>query len=104
MMKKNVKRLAVCLFAAVWWGIFYPELCFTEETCAAVTSEEAQANDLSVQEEATGARGVPRAETGVSTTSEQIEASEVWHASGDEIVISSRLLEWLEESLSASKD
>ena len=72
MMKKNVKRLAVCLFAAVWWGIFYPELCFTEETCAAVTSEEAQANDLSVQEEATGARGVPGAETGVSTTSEQI--------------------------------
>ena len=96
--------LAQALLFLALWGIFYPELCFTEETCAAVTSEEAQANDLSVQEEATGARGVPGAETGVSTTSEQIEASEVWHASGDEIVISSRLLEWLEESLSASKD
>ena len=74
-MKKNVKRLAVCLFAAVWWGIFYPELCFTEETCAAVTSEEAQANDLSVQEERTGAGSVPGAETGVSTASGQIEAT-----------------------------
>lgn len=103
-MKKNVKRLAVCLFAAVWWGIFYPELCFSEETCAAVTPEEAQASDLSVQEERTGAGGVPGAGTGVLTASEQIEASEVWRASGDEIVISSRFLEWLEESLSASKD
>lgn len=103
-MKKNVKRLAVCLFAAVWWGIFYPELCFSEETCAAVAPEEAQASDLSVQGERIGAGGVPGAETGVSTASGQIEATEVWHASGDEIVISSRFLEWLEESLSASKD
>lgn len=104
MMKKNMKKLAACLFAAVWWGIFYPELCFSEETCAAVTPEEAQMSDLSVQEKRTGAGGMPGAGTGVSTAPEQIEAAEVWRASGDEIVISSRLLEWLEESLSASKD
>lgn len=104
MMKKNMKKLAACLFAAVWWGIFYPELCFSEETYAAVTPEEAQMSDLPVQEERTGAGGMPGAGTGVSTASEQIEASEVWRASGDEIVISSRFLEWLEESLSASKD
>lgn len=82
MMKKKGKMLAACLFAAVWWGIFYPELCFTEETCAAVTPDGARAD------------GMPG----------EIEAAEVWGASGDEIVISSRFLEWCEENLSASKD
>lgn len=82
MMKKNAKKLAVALFAAVWWGIFYPELCFTEETCVAVTSDGTQTD------------GMPG----------EIEAAEVWHASGDEIVISSRFLEWLEENLAVRKD
>ncbi len=82
MMKKNVKRLAVCLFAAVWWGIFYPELCFTEETCEAVVTAETQTEDMSGQ----------------------IGAAEIWDASGDEIVISSRFLEWCEEKLAVGKD
>lgn len=82
MMKKKGKTLAVCLFAAVWWGIFYPELCFTEETCKAVTPNETQGDS---------APG-------------KIEAAEVWDASGDEIVISSRFLEWCEENLSVRKD
>lgn len=103
-MKKKGRTLAACLFAAAWWGIFYPELCFTEETCKAVTSEEARANGLSVQEERTGGQGVPRAETDALTASGQIEAAEVLGASGDEIVISSRFLEWLEENLAAGKD
>ncbi|MDE6600899.1 MAG: hypothetical protein K2N39_04830 [Lachnospiraceae bacterium] len=81
-MKKKGKTMAACLFAAVWWGIFYPELCFTEETCEAVTSDGTQSD------------GVP----------EQIEAAEVWRASEDEIVISSRFLEWFEENLSVRKD
>jgi hypothetical protein len=38
------------------------------------------------------------------TASGQIEAAEVLGASGDEIVISSRFLEWLEENLAAGKD
>jgi len=82
MMRKKGKTLAACLFAAVWWGIFYPELCFTEETCEAVRTDETQAD------------GMP----------EEIGALEIWCASGDEIVISSRFLEWLEENLSANKD
>ena len=82
MMKKNVKRLAACLFAAVWWGIFYPELCFTEETCEAVVTAETQTEDMSGQ----------------------IGAAEIWDASGDEIVISSRFLEWCEEKLAVGKD
>lgn len=82
MMKKRGRTLAACLFAAVWWGIFYPELCFTEGTCEAVTPDEKQTD------------GMP----------EQIGAADVWRASGDEIVISSRFLEWIEEKLTAGKD
>ena len=69
-----------------------------------MTSEEARANGLSVQEERTGGQGVPRAETDALTASGQIEAAEVLGASGDEIVISSRFLEGLEENLAAGKD
>ena len=47
MMKKKGKTMAACLFAAVWWGIFYPELCFTEETCEAVVTAETQTEDMS---------------------------------------------------------
>ena len=74
--------MAACLFAAVWWGIFYPELCFTEETCEAVVTAETQTEDMSGQ----------------------IGAAEIWDASGDEIVISSRFLEWCEEKLAVGKD
>lgn len=74
-MWKMSKCLTVCVFAAVWWGIFYPELCFSEETCAVVRTENAQ-------EEA-----------------EEIDAAAVWRASGNEIVIRSRLWEWCVENL-----
>lgn len=82
MMRKKARTLAACLFAAVWWGIFYPELCFTEETCEAVISD------------------------GNQTDSQpgEITAAGVWDASGDEIVISSRFLEWCEEKLALKKD
>lgn len=70
-MWKMSKRLAVCVFAAAWWGIFYPELCFSEDTCAVVWTE----------------------------TVEKINAADVWRASGDEIVIRSRFWEWCEENL-----
>ena len=82
MMKKKGKTMAACLFAAVWWGIFYPELCFTEETCEAVVTAETQTEDMSGQ----------------------IGAAEIWDASGEEIVISSRFLEWCEEKLAVGKD
>lgn len=104
MMKKKGRTLAVSLFAAVWWGIFYPELCFSEETCEVVTSEEMRENALSAQMKTTGGRDVPGAEADAFAAAGRIEAEEVWDASGDEIVISSRFLEWLEENLAAGKD
>lgn len=81
-MKNRGKKLAVCLFAAVWWGIFYPELCFTEQTCEAVTADGTQTD------------GMP----------EETMAAKVWDASGDEIVISSRFLEWCEKNLTLKMD
>lgn len=79
-MWKWSKSLAACVFAAAWWGIFYPELCFSDGTCAAVQTENIQN------------------ENGQSQPKE-IDAAAVWRASGDEIVIGSRLWEWCEENL-----
>lgn len=73
-MWKKGRTLAACLFAAAWWGIFYPELCFTEETCELV-------------------------QTGEADAAERIEAAKVWQADNGEIVVSSRFLEWCEETL-----
>lgn len=81
-MWKMSKRLAVCVFAAAWWSIFYPELCFSEDTCAVMQTENAQKWSEERHSHA-----------------KEIDAADVWQASGDEIVISSRLWEWCAENL-----
>lgn len=90
-MWKMSKSLTACVFAAVWWGIFYPELCFSEETCALVRTENAQDESRETQSQAEhwwNRSGL-----------EEIDAAAVWRASGDEIKIRSRLWEWCEENL-----
>ncbi len=77
------------MFAAAWWGIFYPELCFTEETCEAVQAEAATAGQIGAGEAVSGG---------------QIDAGEIWRADSDRLVISSRFLEWCEERLTAGKE
>ncbi len=79
-MWKKGKTLAVCMFAMAWWGVFYPELCFTEETCEAVRMGESEAG------------------------AGQIDAEEIWWADSGEIVISSKFLEWCKEHLSAETE
>lgn len=66
-------------FAASWWGILYPELCFTEATCQAVVIEECavtenQQDDLC-----------------------QPTYREMLETTGDEVVVKSRFLEWMGE-------
>lgn len=80
------------MFAAAWWGIFYPELCFSEDTCEAVWIEESDgaAQNAGIRE--------------TDETAGKIEAGEVWQASGDGLVISSRFLEWCQEHLAAGKE
>lgn len=95
-MWKMSKSLAACVFAAVWWGIFYPELCFSEETCALVQTENAQDESTETQSQTESGRN--RSE-GCWSGFEKIDAADVWRASGDEIKIRSRLWEWCEENL-----
>ena len=67
---------AIGVFAFVWWGLLYPELCFTENTYEQVIivgDEEVEA--------------------------EQTDYRNVLGASGDQIVIKSRLWEWLEQKI-----
>lgn len=80
-MWKMSKTLAVCMLAAVWWGIFYPELLFSEETCALIGTKSLQDEDCSGE----------------------IDAADIWRASGDEVVVSSRFLEWWEEHFEAGE-
>ncbi len=81
-MWKKGRMPAACILAAVWWSLFYPELCFTEETCEAVQdvkTEEADGQSVVGQNrEADGISGILR-------------------AGDDEIVVSSRFLEWCEK-------
>lgn len=122
-MWKKSKTLAACVLAAVWWSVFYPELCFSEETCAVVRTESTQdeaeemrnqTEDITdkngeAQDQTEGVRdeaGETRHQTesaqnrgeGQCSDSEEIDAADVWRASGDRIVIRSRLWEWCEEN------
>lgn len=73
---RNVRlRTALLVVSALtWWGILYPELCFTEDTLQQVIVVD-----------------------GVERTVSEADYMEIMDAAGDEIVIGSRLLEWLEE-------
>lgn len=75
-MWNKLRNLAVTAFAVAWWGILYPELCFTEETFEQIfVAEECQ------------------------EMTEQEIYEHLLEASGDEIVIRSRFLEWMEEKM-----
>lgn len=65
------------MFALVWWGILYPELCFTDSTYTQVIVADGQEIEV-----------------------EQSDYRDFLQAEGDEIVIKSRLLEWIEQKIS----
>lgn len=83
------KILAACMFAMAWWSVFYPELCFAEGSCEMVQTAETGKEDGHVT-------ALQDGETDI--------VSGLLHAEDDEIVISSRLLEWCEERLSDRKE
>ena len=64
-------------FALAWWGILYPELCFTDSTYTQVIVVDGQEIEV-----------------------EQSDYRDFLQAEGDEIVIKSRLLEWIEQKIS----
>lgn len=72
-----------CMFAAAWWGVLYPELCFTEETCQTVAAAGAEMSSVSEDKK--------------QNVKEQISYQELWKCTGEDIVVRSRLIEWLEQ-------
>ena len=85
--RQNIRRIilrAYCdlrLRAAVagalafaWWGLLYPELCFTENTCEQITIVNGEEIEV-----------------------EEADYRDILGASGDEIVVGSRLLEWFKQ-------
>ena len=71
---QRFKSILLVFFAFAWWGLLYPELCFTEDTFRQVIVED-----------------------GEVITVKEACYREILDAEGDDIVIESRLLEWLEE-------
>ncbi len=70
----RIRAAAAGICALVWCGLLYPELCFTQGTCEQI---------LIVQ--------------GQEIVIEQLENTDILGASGDEIIVRSRFLEWLKE-------
>ena len=71
---QRFKGILLVFFAFAWWGLLYPELCFTEDTFQQIVVTDGE-------EKAAG----------------DADYRDILDAAGDEIVIRSRLLEWLEE-------
>lgn len=70
----RLRTALLAVFALAWWGILYPELCFTEDTVWQVSVADGRTRKVG-----------------------EADLKEIMEAAGDEIVIGSRLLEWLEE-------
>lgn len=97
-MREKVKMLTACVCAAAWWSVFYPELCFTEETCQVIQTGEAEneaSNAGTAQTGETVKDGQNARVQSVTTDS----AAGILRAGDGEVVISSRFLEWCEEKL-----
>ena len=78
--------MAVGIFAFVWWCVLYPELCFPQDTYEAVyeTGKEA--------EEGLSADGEMKEDTDVS---EKENCRRLLQADDEQVIVKSRLLEWL---------
>lgn len=108
----RLKAGMTCMFAAAWWGVLYPELCFTEETCQAVITADGETDlrqsdgleaieqtgeEQLVQRDAAQQIAVQKENT-QQTISRQTYR-EILEATGNDVVVKSRFLEWLEECM-----
>ena len=73
----RIRAVMTGMFAFVWWGILYPELCFTDSTYTQVSVVDGQ-----------------------EIETEQPDYRDFLQVESDGIVIKSRLLEWIEQKLS----
>lgn len=70
----RLRAVATGILAFIWWGVLYPELCFTEDTYQQIMIVD-----------------------GEETAVDEADYRDLFGAAGDEIVIKSRFLEWLEQ-------
>ena len=73
----RLRAVMTGMFALAWWGILYPELCFTDSTYTQVIVEDGQEIEAE----------------------EQPDCLDFLRAEVDGIVIRSRLLEWLGQKI-----
>lgn len=77
---------AIGTMALVWWCIFYPELCFPRDTYKAVYETQADSNSETENSDSE----ILAAELEDSGTE-----PDILQADDEQIVVKSRLLEWL---------
>ncbi len=70
----RISTAVAAMLVLTWWGVLYPELCFTEDTYEQIIIVDGQ-----------------------EIVSDQADYRDILGASGDEVVVRSRLLEWLEQ-------
>ena len=85
----KIRAWMTVAFAASWCGILYPELCFTEATCQAVVIEECTVTEDLQNDE--GKKETKQKVLRQPTYREMLETT------GDEVVVKSRFLEWMEQ-------
>lgn len=71
----RIHAAAAGALACVWWGILYPELCFSDSTYEQVVADSGEVE------------------------AKQGNYQDILGAAGNEIVIKSRLLEWIESKI-----
>lgn len=50
-MKSKMKKMIWMLAAFGWWGVFYPELSLTRDTCRVVVTDSLTAQDREISED-----------------------------------------------------
>lgn len=77
----RIRTAATVMLALTWWGVLYPELCFTDHTYEQIIVVDGEEFIL-----------------------EEKDYRDILNAAGDEVVVRSRLLEWLEQILHKESD
>lgn len=109
--KLRLKAGMTFMFAAAWWGILYPELCFTQETCQVVAAAGEEAGiqtecqsdarfGMQPEKQETAKLSEGSADEKQNTeekTVQQIDYRELMKCTGEDMIVRSRLIEWLEQ-------
>lgn len=82
--KMMFMRVAVIAAAFVWWSVLYPELCFPGDTYEIVYDEDA---------------GIEKDAEGAELLSEEELYAGLLQAGEEQVIVKSRLLEWIKKQM-----